>query len=169
MSFANLKSNRDTIQKLVQAAEATGGGEKKSYADDRIWKPTVDKAGNVSNATQHTFTALTAGGDEDGDGLTNGDEITLVGTDPLKSDTDGDGVNDFEEVGSDFNNPDISSGAALIDALNPNNDSDGDGLGNQEEAVLGSNPLLSDSDGDGLSDMIESLLGLNPNERDSDN
>lgn len=46
MSFANLKSNRDTIQKLVQAAEATGGGEKKSYADDRIWKPTVDKAGN---------------------------------------------------------------------------------------------------------------------------
>ena len=42
MSFANLKSNRDTIQKLVQAAEATGGGEKKSYADDRIWKPTVE-------------------------------------------------------------------------------------------------------------------------------
>jgi len=47
MSFANLKTNRDSISKLIQAAEATGGGgEKKSYTDERIWKPTVDKAGN---------------------------------------------------------------------------------------------------------------------------
>jgi hypothetical protein len=46
MSFANLKSNRDQIAKLIQAADNAGGGEKKSYADDRIWKPTVDKAGN---------------------------------------------------------------------------------------------------------------------------
>ena len=40
------KSNRDQIAKLIQAADQAGGGEKKSYADDRIWKPTVDKAGN---------------------------------------------------------------------------------------------------------------------------
>lgn len=47
MSFENLKRNRDQISKLVQAAEkVNGGGEQKSYADDRIWKPTVDKAGN---------------------------------------------------------------------------------------------------------------------------
>ena len=46
MSFENLKRNRDQISKLVQAAEATGGGETKSYVDDRVWKPTVDKAGN---------------------------------------------------------------------------------------------------------------------------
>ena len=47
MSFENLKRNRDQISKLIQAAEATGGGEqKKNYGDDRIWKPTVDKAGN---------------------------------------------------------------------------------------------------------------------------
>lgn len=47
MSFENLKRNRDQISKLIQAAEATGGGgEKKSYQDDRFWKPTVDKAGN---------------------------------------------------------------------------------------------------------------------------
>ena len=48
MSFANLKRNRDQINKLVQAAEKVGGGqtEQKSYADDRFWKPTVDKAGN---------------------------------------------------------------------------------------------------------------------------
>ena len=47
MSFENLKRNRHQISKLIKAAEATsGGGEKKSYADERIWKPTVDKAGN---------------------------------------------------------------------------------------------------------------------------
>ena len=49
MSFENLKRNRDQISKLVQAAEAAGGGtsgDKKSYDDERIWKPTVDKAGN---------------------------------------------------------------------------------------------------------------------------
>ena len=48
MSFENLKRNRDQINKLVQAAEKVGGAptEQKSYADERIWKPTVDKAGN---------------------------------------------------------------------------------------------------------------------------
>jgi len=48
MSFENLKRNRDQISKLVQAAEKVGGTptEQKSYADERIWKPTVDKAGN---------------------------------------------------------------------------------------------------------------------------
>jgi hypothetical protein len=47
MSFEALKRNRGTdISQLVKAAEAVGGGEKKNYDDDRIWKPTVDKAGN---------------------------------------------------------------------------------------------------------------------------
>ena len=49
MSFEALKRNRGTdISQLVKAAEAAGGGtgEKKNYDDERIWKPTVDKAGN---------------------------------------------------------------------------------------------------------------------------
>ena len=48
MSFENLKSNNDQIQKLLSAANELGGGkgEKKDYNDDRFWKPTVDKAGN---------------------------------------------------------------------------------------------------------------------------
>ena len=47
MSFENLKRNRDQISKLINAAESVGGSaEKKSYGDERIWKPTVDKAGN---------------------------------------------------------------------------------------------------------------------------
>ena len=48
MSFANLKSARgSSIDKLVNAAQAVNEKtETKSYADDRFWKPTQDKAGN---------------------------------------------------------------------------------------------------------------------------
>ena len=48
MSFANLKSKSMDVSKLVSAAnEMNGGGtEKKSYGDDRFWKPTVDESGN---------------------------------------------------------------------------------------------------------------------------
>jgi len=46
MSFDKLKQNRaDAINKLVSAAEKVSGGTK-SYGDDRLWSPTVDKAGN---------------------------------------------------------------------------------------------------------------------------
>jgi hypothetical protein len=47
MSFANLKRNRTDFTKLVQAAQDTGGGAKQRQGGDpRMWKPTVDKAGN---------------------------------------------------------------------------------------------------------------------------
>ena len=47
MSFQTLKRNRGSnINKIIQAAESAGSGETKSYVDDRIWKPTVDQAGN---------------------------------------------------------------------------------------------------------------------------
>ena len=49
MSLAALKAQRaSSINKLVQAAEKVGGnaGGEKSYEDNRIWKPEVDKAGN---------------------------------------------------------------------------------------------------------------------------
>ena len=43
MSFQNLRKNKDLISKLVNEAEKVGGGEKKNYGDDRVWKPTVDR------------------------------------------------------------------------------------------------------------------------------
>jgi hypothetical protein len=46
MSFEALMSNTSNISKLVAAAESAGGDEKKSYKDEAVWKPTVDKAGN---------------------------------------------------------------------------------------------------------------------------
>jgi len=47
MSFANLKRNRNAIDQLVKAAEATNTNQSgNKYTDDRIWKPTVDKSNN---------------------------------------------------------------------------------------------------------------------------
>ncbi len=46
MSFANLKRNRNAIDQLVKAAEATNTNQGNKYTDDRIWKPTVDKSNN---------------------------------------------------------------------------------------------------------------------------
>lgn len=50
MSFENLKSSRGSnLDKMISAAQA-GSGEgpaaKKSYKDERIWKPTADALGN---------------------------------------------------------------------------------------------------------------------------
>ena len=81
--------------------------------------------------------------DSDGDGLGNGEEISVYGTDPYVADTDGDGLDDGEEVtywGSDWNS-----------------DIDNDGQ---------INLLDYDSDGDGYSDGFEVGRGTDPGDPD---
>ena len=56
---------------------------------------------------------------------------------PGNSDSDGDGVPDEQEPGGEND---------------PNNDLDGDGLGNNEERIKGTDPFNSDTDGDGTND-----------------
>ena len=72
------------------------------------------------------------------------------GTNPENADTDGDGLNDFDENATFGTNP-------------LNADTDGDGLIDSNETIEGTNPLLADTDGDGLSDALEqSNALLNP-------
>jgi len=113
--------------------------------------------------------------DCDNDGLTNGEETTGVDdmsttsnpngntSNPLDSDTDGDGLTDSEE-GDNMTDPNDT-------------DSDDDGLTDNEE-VNGvddpstpinpngntTDPLSSDSDGDGVTDTQEYLDGTSPND-----
>jgi hypothetical protein len=89
-------------------------------------------------------------GDEDGDGLTDADEVLVYGTDPCNADTDGDGLSDSEEI--------------LLVGTDPlNADTDGDGLSDGEEVLLiGTDPLNADTDGDGLSDGDEVNSGTDP-------
>ncbi len=97
-------------------------------------------------------------GDDDNDGLTNGEEINIYGTDPGLSDTDGDGLNDGDEVNTYNTNP-------------GNNDTDDDGLSDGDEInTHGTDPNDGDSDDDGLSDGDEiNTYSTNPSDNDTDN
>ncbi len=91
--------------------------------------------------------------DSDGDGLWDGNEIIRYMTDPLNPDSDNDGITDGREVYScdetifdteklsthrpaNVNQEDVPN---TIDALDPYNDSDGDGRTNMGEKLKGTN------------------------------
>ena len=95
--------------------------------------------------------------DQDGDGLTNAQEAT-AGTNPTVADTDGDGINDGAEVTAASNPLDPCS----PNLTSPTCDQDNDGLTNQQEAGIGTNPIIADTDGDGLNDGAEVTGGSNP-------
>ncbi|WP_375102433.1 Ig-like domain-containing protein [Paenibacillus sp. RS8] len=94
--------------------------------------------------------------DDDNDGLTDEQEIVL-GTDPKKADTDGDGINDKDDpFPTDAAKPGTvngeldTDGDGIPDSLDP--DDDNDGLTDEEEIVLGTNPKHPDTDHDGIND-----------------
>jgi hypothetical protein len=70
--------------------------------------------------------ALSIDDDPDGDELTTDQEIAL-GTDPLKYDTDGDGLSDGDEVNIYHTNPLVA-------------DTDGDGMSDGQEVIAGTDP-----------------------------
>lgn len=45
-SFANLKRNRSSLEKLTKAIESSTQSTDAKKEDDRFWQPEVDKAGN---------------------------------------------------------------------------------------------------------------------------
>ena len=106
--------------------------------------------------------------DNDGDGLTNAQELA-AGTNPNTSDTDADGLPDDYELNTtqtDPTNPDTDNdGTSDFEE-----DTDGDGISNGDEYAGGTNPLSTDTDGDGLSDDAEiDSVGTSPVQADSDN
>lgn len=107
-----------------------------------------------------TITVIDCNLDADNDGL-NDDVEEELGTDPDNPDTDGDGILDGAEVvdGTDpLDDCDSIGGIPL-----PDGDCDADGLTNEEEADLGTDPFNTDTDGDGLTDGEEVLVEDDPN------
>lgn len=128
--------------------------------------------------------------DEDSDGLTNLVEI-LGTTDPFNEDTDGDGIRDGLDV---FPNLSTEFGDADGDVVGDNSDNclsvantdqadfdgdhqgdacdsddDNDGLSDEQEASLGSDPYQADTDGDGVKDGSDNcLLTANADQSNTD-
>lgn len=100
--------------------------------------------------------------DTDGDRLTDYEEILSLGTNPLKYDTDENGINDADD---DIDGDALSNKAELKLGTNPADaDTDGDGLSDLDEIdKYNTDPLKADSDGDTLSDGDEIAIGLDPN------
>ncbi len=106
--------------------------------------------------------------DDDNDGVKDSEDDDPV--DPCKPDADavacdtGDKDKDGTPNGQDDDpedpcKPDVNAGPC---------DQDGDGLTNDQEKALGTDPTKKDSDGDGLEDKEEVDLGTDPNKKDSD-
>ena len=107
--------------------------------------------------------------DSDNDGLPDGVEIN-IGTDPLRSDTNFNGIPDGSEDADGDGLPNLEEVLENTDPSNP--DTDADGLLDGEEVVAGNDgfvtdPLRADTDGDGMPDGYESRFGLDPTD-DSD-
>ena len=122
--------------------------------------------------------------DEDGDGLSNAQEILngldLLDTNDALQDSDNDGLSnlaeilnglnylDAEDVSQDFDNDGMSNLVEILNGLDPHNasdaleDIDNDGLSNFDELQFGTLINVADSDGDGMNDGAEILNGYDP-------
>ncbi|MCI0727022.1 MAG: protein kinase [Chloroflexi bacterium] len=141
-------------QQATQTAQALAAGQ--SAATQTVVAQqtaeallTAQAAGQAAGTATALAQTAEAAGDDDGDGLSNTQEITL-GTNPDNLDTDGDGLNDGQEVNQYGTNP-------------KQQDSDGDTLLDGAEVnEHGTSPTNPDTDGDGSPDGVEVAAGTNP-------
>ncbi len=107
--------------------------------------------------------------DEDGDGLSDAEELLVYGTDPRVVDSDGDGLPDADEV-ADGTDPRSGDGdgdgvADPVDAcpLVPGGDDDGDGFSDAADLCPAvPEPSQLDGDEDGVGDACDLCLGPDP-------
>ena len=105
--------------------------------------------------------------DSDGDGLLDWEEEHMGrDTDPQNPDTDGDGLSDSEE--SDCFSSPTNPHTFRDDISDSDIDIDGDGLTAKEEVKFGSLVLFKDYDNDYLDDFQERKYGTDPNNPDTD-
>ncbi|MDD5341233.1 MAG: L,D-transpeptidase family protein [Patescibacteria group bacterium] len=112
----------------------------------------------ITVALSPSVTSAQGNVDSDGDGLSNYEEQNIYFTNWQTPDTDGDGVNDGQEI--------KNGDSPLWPKLKMNEaDTDQDGLNDAWEIKLGSNLLKSDTDNDGYSDGQEVNAGYSPTDK----
>lgn len=107
----------------------------------------------LSNLVEFQLNSLPNNNDSDADTLTDGDEVNVYLTDPIKTDTDDDDLADNLEINTYLTNPNLA-------------DTDSDGMPDGWEVLYNLNPLIDDStldlDNDGRSNLTEYQEGTNP-------
>ena len=187
-NLEELNGGSDAFDANDIPVDSDGDGLSDAYETNVLGTDPNNANSDSSNTAGTDESANTTGDgqeDFDGDGFTNVEEFR-AGTDPLDNtdiptDSDSDGISDFDEVnilGTDPNSNDSdSSNTVAVESGNGTNDNledfDGDGETNEEELESGSDPFdasstPTDFDGDGLSNTEEANLGTDPKEADSD-
>ncbi len=118
-----------------------------------LYNNSLDNLGSLDNS------------DDDKDGLANYLEEAFS-TDKKSTDTDLDGLSDYDEIYVTSTNPTLY--ASYNNVCDGNADTDLDGLSNIDEIAYGSNPIIPDTDGDGLLDGLEKQNGSNYSLVDTD-
>ena len=144
--------NREECPLVVLCIDTDGDGDTNDQDpdDDGDGVPTANE-GAPDQDTDNDGTPDYLDDDDDGDGRptreedANADGDGNPATEP--TDTDGDGTPDYLDAD---------------DTGGPEGDIDGDGLSNDEEAELGTDPARADTDGDGVNDGSEASAGSDP-------
>lgn len=154
------------------AAVAPGDGTAFAFQDAALPPPTDKDEDGLTDYFEKMLGTAVGDMDTDHDGLSDLMELTETFTDPLKADTDADGVLDGIEVadGTDAGHADLPDavvaagfgGAAM-------RDTDDDGLSDLFEYQIGSDRHRADTDLDGLADGLEYAAGGDLTTIDSDN
>ncbi|MCB9675725.1 MAG: hypothetical protein H6737_11445 [Alphaproteobacteria bacterium] len=190
----------ETLASIDADCTDPGESEVSTDCDDTSWAThpmAPELGGDGIDQDCDGVDAPAPGGDDDGDGLTNldevaiwgtdpnrpdsdfdglldGEEVILYGTDPGRADTDRDGVTDAHEIHDDGTDPRVADtdGDGLEDGeeltTDPRSfDTDADGLGDYDEVHGITDPADPDTDGDGLLDGVE-VVDLGTDPLDSD-
>ena len=142
----------DTLDELT--VDANGDGEPDPDADDDEIPNYLD----LDSDNDGIDDAVEGDGDADGDGVPNYVDL----------DSDGDGDSDEDEGTDDDDGDSIPNYLDPNDLDGPNGDLDGDGLTNNEEVLIGTDPENPDTDGDGMDDGTEVEVGADPLDTDTD-
>lgn len=147
----------------------TDGGGKSDGLEDANGNGRIDPG--ETDPLNPADDVIAPSSDNDSDGVSNTLE-TYFGTDPNNPDSDGDGINDFIELGGVLviSSPSPvapdTDGDGIIDALDL--DSDNDGIPDRYEDLNGdgflqpneTSRVSADTDNDGVEDMIEVVCNL---------
>ena len=161
-NFLDLDSDGDGLADINEGDENNDNDDIPDYLDTDSDDDEIEDGEEVN--TYGTNPDLW---DTDGDGLSDGEEITLTylgdpypefTSDPLDTDTDDDGLSDLDEAYGFFYCTKTTTGCQKIYTDPSNADSDGDGISDKDEVMVTStdphitNPNRVDTDGDTIND-----------------